>query len=411
MSPSIAQLPPRVLIIGAGLGGLSLAQGLKKNAIPFHIFERDPSAAFRAQGYRIKINYEGAVALKSILSEEMWEEFEKTCAESKFGETNINAPDGTILGSRAGPGLRGGSFVPYLADRTLLRTLLFRGLEEDVSFGKTLTHYEIVDEGVIAHFNDGTSEQGILLVGADGFRSPVRKQFLPEHKPIDTNGRCIYGKTPMTEDFTAKYHARAHKWMTLILDKTPMTQTLDIDETPLTCLLEPVRFVDNEYKAKAPQDYIYWVLIARSDVFGLSTDKLLALSSQQAADLSLQLTEEWDPSLRALFEHQDIKQTSALRISTAKPQIPEWGSSSRVTLLGDAVHVMSPCGGVGAVTAIMDAATLTMTLSAGGIGKKAVGEYEAKMRVYARKSIERSYFGGRKMFGHAPFEQCEVLEI
>lgn len=351
------------------------------------------------------------MALKAVVSDEMWEEFEKSCAESKFGETNINAPDGAIVSSRAGPGLRGGSFVPYLADRTVLRSMLFRGLEEDITFGKNLTHYEIVEGGVIAHFSDGTSEQGILLVGADGFRSPVRKQFLPDHKPIDTNGRCIYGKTPMTAEFMAKYHARGHKWMTLILDKTPMTQTLDIDETPLTCLLEPVRFVDNEYKSKAPADYVYWVLIARSDVFGLSTDKLLALSGQEAADLSLKLTEEWDPSIRALFEYQDIKQTSALRISTAKPQIPVWEPSSRVTLLGDSVHVMSPCGGVGAVTAIMDAAALSEGLRASGINKKSVGEYEAKMRVHARKNIERSYFGGKKMFGHAPFDQCEILEI
>ncbi|KAF2706519.1 cercosporin toxin biosynthesis protein [Pleomassaria siparia CBS 279.74] len=411
MSPSIAQLPPRVLIIGAGLGGLSLAQGLKKNSIPFHIFERDPSAFFRAQGYRIKINYEGAMAVKSVMSEEMWTEFERTCAESKFGETNINALDGGIIASRAGPGTHGGSFVPYLADRTLLRKLLFKGLEEDVSFGKTLTHYETIDGGVVAHFTDGTSEQGILLVGADGFRSPVRKQFLPDHKPIDTNGRCIYGKTPMSEEFMSKYHARAHKWMTLVLDKTPMTQTLDVDETPLTCLLEPVRFVDNEYKSKAPQDYVYWVLISRSDVFGLTTEQLLGLSGQESAELSLKLTEEWDPSIRALFEHQDIKQSSALRISTAKPQIPEWEADSRVTLIGDAVHVMSPCGGVGAVTAMMDAATLAESLRSGGVNKKSVGEYEAAMRIYASKSIQRSYFGGKKMFGHPPFEKCEVLEV
>ncbi|ORY07767.1 cercosporin toxin biosynthesis protein [Clohesyomyces aquaticus] len=411
MSPSISQLPPRVLIIGGGLGGLSLAQGLKKAAVPFHLYERDPSPTFRPQGYRIKINYEGAMALKSVMDEEMWEEFEKTCAESKFGETNINAPDGGIIASREGPGIFGGDFVPYLADRTVLRSLLFRGLEEDTSFGKTLTHYEEVEEGVIAHFADGTSEQGILLVGADGFRSPVRKQLRPEHKPVDTNGRCIYGKTPLTEEFLAKYHARGHKWMTLVLDKTPMTQTLDIDETPLTCLLEPVRFVDNEYKSKAPQDYIYWVLIGRSDVFGMSTEKLLSLSGQQSANMSIKLTSEWDPSLKALFEHQDVKQSSALRISTAKPAIPEWEANPRVTLLGDSVHVMSPCGGVGAVTAIMDAAELTKNLQAGGINKKSIAKYEAAMRVYARKSIERSYFGGKKMFGHQPFDNCAILEL
>ncbi|OCK80347.1 FAD/NAD(P)-binding domain-containing protein [Lepidopterella palustris CBS 459.81] len=400
MSPSIAQLPPRVLIIGAGLGGLSLAQGLKKAHIPFHVFERDPSSNFRPQGYRIKINPEGAQALKAVMSTEMWEYFEKSCAESKFGETNINALDGGIIASRAGPGARGGA-IPYLADRTVLRTLLFQGLDEDVSFGKSLTHYDILDEGVVAHFADGSSEQGILLVGADGLRSP----------PVDTNGRCIYGKTPLTEELMKTYPAKGAKWMTLLLDKTPMTQTLDIDETPLSCLLEPVRFQDNELRSKLPQDYVYWVLISRSDVFGKSTEELLALDNKQSAELSLKLTEEWDESLRILFKKQDISQSSTLRISSAKPNIPVWEPSSRVTLLGDAVHVMSPSGGVGAVTAIMDAATLSGALAAEGINKKSIGEYEAIMRQYAKKSIERSYFGGKKMFGQRWFDDCEVLEF
>lgn len=410
MSPSISQLPPRVLIIGAGLGGLSLAQGLKKAHIPFHVFERDPSSNFRAQGYRIKINHEGAQALKAVLTAEMWDYFERSCAGSEFGETNINALDGGIIASRAGPGARGGT-IPYLADRTVLRNLLFRGLEEDISFGKTLIRYEVVEEGVIAHFADGSLEQGILLVGADGVRSPVRKQFLPDHKPVDTNGRCIYGKTPLTEELMNVYPSKAAKWMTLILDKTPMTQTLDIDETPLTCLLEPVRFQQNELRHKLPQDYIYWVLISRSDVFGASTEELLSLNGEQSAKLSLKLTEEWDESIRALFKNQDIRQSSTLRISSAKPNIPVWEPSPRVTLLGDAVHVMSPSGGVGAVTAIMDAATLSGALAAEGISAKSIGQYEAMMRMYAKKSIERSYFGGKKMFGQRWFDDCELLDF
>lgn len=44
-----------VLIIGAGLGGLSLAQILRKQGISFEIFERDTDANSRSQGWAIAL--------------------------------------------------------------------------------------------------------------------------------------------------------------------------------------------------------------------------------------------------------------------------------------------------------------------------------------------------------------------
>jgi 2-polyprenyl-6-methoxyphenol hydroxylase-like FAD-dependent oxidoreductase len=70
---------------------------------------------------------------------------------------------------------------------------------------------------------------------------------------------------------------------------------------------------------------------------------------------------------------------------------------------------MSPSGGVGAVTAIRDAALLANTLSKYGISEISIGKYEETMRCYAQTSIERSYFGGKKMFGQEPFENCIPL--
>lgn len=45
-----------VLIIGAGLGGLTLAQGLRKQGISFELFERDASAEARGQGYAVGLH-------------------------------------------------------------------------------------------------------------------------------------------------------------------------------------------------------------------------------------------------------------------------------------------------------------------------------------------------------------------
>ncbi|GAB7355307.1 hypothetical protein MBLNU459_g5841t1 [Dothideomycetes sp. NU459] len=411
MARSTYQSPHRVLIIGAGVGGLALAQGLRKSPIPFHIFERDPSADYRPQGYRLKINGDGAEALKSILSAQDFERFTRTCAESFPGETNINALDGGIIASRAGAGSRPGP-VPYIADRTVLRDILMSGLQNDISFGKQLTSYQVLDDKLVAHFGDGTSEEGALIVGADGVRSSVRKQYQPDHKPVDTNGTCIYGKTPMSKELLDEFPARGMKWMTLIIDKTPMTQTLDIDETPLTLLMEPVRFVRNKLHGGLPADYVYWVLISRSDIFAAARKELEDVGGDQsAARLSLHMTREWEPSIRSLFRLQDTRQASTLSIASAKPEILDWAPSNRVTLVGDAVHVMSPCGGVGAVTALLDAASLSKALVDKGLTAVAVGAYESQMRGYAQKSIERSYMGGKKMFGQPWFDDCKIFEV
>jgi 2-polyprenyl-6-methoxyphenol hydroxylase-like FAD-dependent oxidoreductase len=48
-------------IVGAGLGGLSLAQGLKQANIPFRIFERDSSASFRSQGVQSHVNQSNGI--------------------------------------------------------------------------------------------------------------------------------------------------------------------------------------------------------------------------------------------------------------------------------------------------------------------------------------------------------------
>lgn len=49
---------PHVLIIGAGLGGLALAQSLRKKNIPFTISERDESSSSRQQGWAITLDEE-----------------------------------------------------------------------------------------------------------------------------------------------------------------------------------------------------------------------------------------------------------------------------------------------------------------------------------------------------------------
>src|SRR5215469_17397772 len=69
----------KVIIVGAGTGGLCLAQGLKSDNIAFDVFERDYSPTDRLQGYRLSINATGAGALRSCLPADL---FQKLVASS-----------------------------------------------------------------------------------------------------------------------------------------------------------------------------------------------------------------------------------------------------------------------------------------------------------------------------------------
>ena len=327
------------------------------------------------------------------------------CAGVRFGP-----PGGAKVGSAGSQPAPG---VPHLdmeidkeplnADRTVLRGVLMRGLEEYVEFGKELVGFETTAEGVIVRFTNGSEVEGSLLVGADGARSRIRKQLVPELKIVDTEGRFIYGKTVMSPELLQKFDKRPLEGLTTIHDRTA--------EISMTLLLEPVRFKDNEFRTDLPEDYIYWVLLARRDRFEVDDEKLLRLSSDEAAALCRKSTANWHSSFHALFELQDITKTSMIRIISVQPDIPTWDSSKHVALIGDAAHVMSPTAGAGATTALRDAATLSQVLSGQGSPVENVAKYENMMRTYAREVVMRSSIGGKYLFGMRPFEELKSVSL
>ena len=126
----------QIAIIGAGIGGLTLAQGLKRLKIPFIIFEKDQTTNFRAQGYRIRLNPQGASVLKSNLTIDLWNLFELTCAIELANRGPPAAIDG-LTGQkklmRGGPPPRPPvdpqtGLGSYSVDRTLLRQILLKDL-------------------------------------------------------------------------------------------------------------------------------------------------------------------------------------------------------------------------------------------------------------------------------------------
>jgi 2-polyprenyl-6-methoxyphenol hydroxylase-like FAD-dependent oxidoreductase len=81
------------------------------------------------------------------------------------------------------------------------------------------------------------------------------------------------------------------------------------------------------------------------------------------------------------------------KITCSTPSgVPEWENEPRVTVIGDAVHSMTPAGGIGANTAVRDSALLGRLLyEAGGYKEGLTAAYEKEMRVYGSEAVATSY--------------------
>ncbi|KAK4542692.1 hypothetical protein LTR36_006264 [Oleoguttula mirabilis] len=413
-----------ISIIGAGLGGLSLAQGLKKANIPFRVFECDSSASFRGQGYRIRISADAGQSLKRLLPAHLWSAFEATCSELRDNGHQLDAISGTATRWASGPPKEAaGQTKAYNADRAILRNILLSGVGEQVDFGKRLQGYSSARNGGLSlDFAQHSSEQADLLVGADGVRSAVRHQRMPALGLVDTEGRAIFGKTPITPGFFDRVPPELGQGLSLIGESSDSRIKLFCD---VMCFDHGKGSeVAESLGLRLPDDYLYWVLVFRKDAVkgGGSEQNVHALTPQQSAEKALELTAHWHQRIRNILIEQDPTAASTITFLAAKPQdlvtswtnsVPKSGEANgAVTLLGDAAHPMPPVGGFGANAAFQDAAALCDALC------KADGDdaadrakhmrlYEEDMRTRAESVVQRSVTGSGRFFGMRPVDELK----
>jgi 2-polyprenyl-6-methoxyphenol hydroxylase-like FAD-dependent oxidoreductase len=174
-----AELP--ILIIGAGVAGLTLAQGLRLRAVPFFIFERSPSTSNTKQGHRFRISADGQAALHSVLSPSLQDLLQRTTAErTRFAPRYI---DSRTLSFPPRETVDPAGSMPV--DRAWIRMLAMLDLGDALCFEKEFESYDTIDGVVQVRFTDGSIARGSILVGADGVKSRVRKQLQPDRKMLD----------------------------------------------------------------------------------------------------------------------------------------------------------------------------------------------------------------------------------
>src|SRR6201988_2173592 len=116
------------------------------------------------------------------------------------------------------------------------------------------------------------------------------------------------------------------------------------------------------------------------------------LSGYQLIDVLRKTMQTWHPDLRKVVELLDPESMNGGRIRTSTPVDP-W-QTGRITLLGDAIHSMTPYRGIGANVAIKDAARLKRALVAAHNGEHdivvAIHDYETGMLDYGFRAVRNS---------------------
>lgn len=388
-----------VLIAGGGLGGLCLAQGLRKHGVSVAVYERETSPD-TAQGYRIHVNQAGSRALHACLPAGLWDAFVATAGEpcAGLGFLTEQLRELMFLEQRRIEGKPPNSPVDaatseHPVSRVALRQVLLGGLESVVHFGKELLRYETTEEAVTAFFTDGTSARGDVLVAADGIGSRVRQQYLPHARVIDTGIVAVGGKVPL--------NALSRQWL-----PEAFTTRLNNVLPPRGCGMFIAQYVRKPDRAgfaargggaslglhlDALEDHVFWAFIARREKYATDADpRTLEASVLQATVRGM--IESWHPSLVRLVSDADPASVAAFRIQSSEP-IARW-QTTRVTLLGDAIHAMTPLQGLGGNTAFRDAALLCRLLVEVDRGRSdllaALGAYEKAMTHYAFDAVRLS---------------------
>lgn len=405
-----------ILISGAGIASLLLAQALLRASIPFRIFERDTSIVFRAQGYRLRLSTEGIDAIEAVLGPDGFQKFWDACG--KTGGVGFSALD-AITGEPVNDGFppyekrkettdaaesvqkvlkeslasRGGKVVGI--SRGDMRKLFLSGCEDFIDWGHQVTGYESTASGVRAIFADGSkSIEGEMLVGGEGLYSRVAEQLSEgKLKVYDTGARGIHGQAP-----TTAFKGLGEGVWRAVDDTRPGGRVF---------IITNVRPGDMD----DPNVLFGWTMGAQPGVIQPPNDDH-TITGAVAANIAKSITKDWHPRLKPLFDQMAENDAAFWKITCSTPTgVPEWKNDPRVTVIGDAAHSMTPAGGIGANTAVRDSALLGKLLAeSGGFSDGVTAAYEKKMRVYASEAVGISYGLATGQFGITIDENTPTIQ-
>ncbi|WP_431033127.1 FAD-dependent oxidoreductase [Streptomyces sp. P6-2-1] len=340
-----------VTIIGAGLGGLTLARVLHVHGIPSTVYEAEASPTSRAQGGMLDIHENNGQA--ALAAAGLTEEFRALVLEGHEASRAL-APDGSVLLEEEDDGTGGRPEV----QRGELRQVLLDSLPEGtVRWDHKVTGVRALGGGRHeVSFANGTRTETDLLVGADGAWSRVR--------PLLSDAKPVYTGTSFVETYLYEADTRHPRAARAVGAGAMYT-------------LVPGKGIQG-HREKDGRLHTYVALQRPLDWFD-------ALDFGDPDSVKAGLLKEfdgWAPELTALIT--DGETAPVLRPLHTLPGDHRWERVPGVTLIGDAAHLMIPSG-EGANLAMFDGAELGKALAAHP------GDPEAALAAYERDLFPRSH--------------------
>jgi 2-polyprenyl-6-methoxyphenol hydroxylase-like FAD-dependent oxidoreductase len=329
----------QIMIAGGGYAGLCLALFLTQAGIETIVYEA--YSEMRDAGAALTIAPNGMNVLANIgLDKEV----------IKAGQVvqyyNFRNHKGKLLAHLNLKAIEkfGQPFV--LISRSVLHRLLYEkaiSLGISIMFNKKLSDIKQSSDSITAIFEDGSSEQGSLLIGADGIHSAVRKAiFNDQYKEVYTGfygAGGIASKQSLGSGVTTA-------------DNNTMTFTFGLKG-----------FFG--YGPMNEREMLWWCTV-EADEHEVKK-KFSAMSEQNFKKMiSDDYSDFHKPAPKLIANSDKLIKTMIYDI----PGIPEW-YKGRVLVIGDAAHAVSPTSGVGASLALEDAMMLGKLLS-----KHSVDEYQ-----------------------------------
>ena len=309
----------KVLIVGGGIGGLSLGIGLRKKGIEAEIVEIQQDYKIYGSGIIQQANALRALDALGVAEEAMQK-------GSPYGQVIMCTATGFEFAKAGPPPL--GKFPSHngISRRTLHEILYGEAIRLGVVFrmGTTVVNMDNQMDGVNVQFTDGTNDQYEVVVAADGIYSKVRGLVFGEYQPKYV-GASVWRYTfpkPKNLDTGYMYMGKKSK-----LGLIPTTK-----------------------------DTIYMFVV-----------------SAEGADNPKIPKEQLIPKLRAYMDEFDIPFVNEAKTHLTDPEevnyrpleimtIPAPWYKNRVIMIGDAAHATVPQLGSGAALAIEDAVVLAEEL-------------------------------------------------